>query len=763
MKSRAWKLVVLFIILAALTSACNGDEGNTNSPGAPLVNGDVIPTTIQAPDPGETARAYLDAWTNFDYEAMYNLLTTLSRDAIPMETFLNRYQTVTEEGVLTEVRYEILQTLLQPKNAQIGYRVTLVSGLVGEISRETTMNLSLENGDWRVVWDDTLILPELAGGNLLSMESIWPTRGIIYDREGTVLAGTTNAVAVAAIPSNIPENGGGGLLNQIQTLCSVPARYFAADLFDENAPFLLPIAEVSQDLFNTREAILTDNYGDVLSWAGYFTRLTYQCNPGGHALGWYGSIPTEEAEVWRERGYPIDKKIGRMGVEAWGEEFLSGKPSADLSVISPEGAPVTVLASRESEPSQSIYTTLDANLQKWAQLAIRDFNGAVVAIEMDTGRVLAMASSPSFDPNDADLNNPNSEWGTYFDGTYDQPLLNRAVQGQYPPGSIFKLITFSAAVESQLIKTTDSLYCDHYWIGPDGQQYEDWTLEKERPPSGDLTFIEGLMRSCNPWFYQAGLTLYQNNHGDDISEMARAFGLGSPTGIIGLPEGVEASGQIINPDDVQPEPGDTRPANVLAEFHAFQQGIGQSKTLITPLQAAAYVAAIGNGGTLYRPQLIERIENTAGESTYQLEPIVNNTLPISEGTLAAIREGMLLVTENTRGTAYATFDRVNFPWRVYGKTGTAQNPGEDPHAWFIGYTNFGNEDLPDIAIAVLVENIGDGSEFAAPMFRRLVEAYVVTNPSYRYPWEGRIGEFNEEYFNPPPEEEEEPQASAGGP
>jgi len=348
--------------------------------------------------------------------------------------------------------------------------------------------------------------------------------------------------------------------------------------------------------------------------------------------------------------------------------------------------------------------------------------------------VLAMISSPTFNPNDVDPNNPIGNWNIYFPDT-EQRFFNRATQGQYPPGSIFKVITLAAALESGRWEPQSSLFCGHTWIAPDGAEYEDWTLEKDRPASGELSLLGGLMRSCNPWFYEIGSVLYSKGDTTLIADIARDFGLGSPTGLEILPE---AAGQITNPDDN---------TTAAPEFIAFQQAIGQADTLITPLQAARYVAAIGNGGTLYRPQLIEYIEDTNSEQTLVFEPDPMGTLPISEDTLFNIQTGMRMVTNNARGTAYRTFSGLSIS--VYGKTGTAQagaDPSVLPHAWFIGYTNQNRVDRPDIAIAVIVENQGDGSEFAAPIFRRIVEVYFFGNPQARYPWESRIGVLDPVYF-----------------
>lgn len=738
MKSRAWLLMLSILILALVISACgntNTSEGTTpvvetNTPGS------LIAAITSVPDPKVTAGAYLDAWTNFDYVSMYNMLTTLSRDSITIENFNTRYTDVTQEAVLVSIEYEILQVLTNPESAQIGYHVVLDSALVGTIEANTQMTLSIENGQWKVVWDDAMILPELAGGNTLSMETVWPNRGIIYDQDGVTLAADTYAVALQVIPTelNLDNNQDTSLLNRLYNITNINPNYFEDDIFGEDATWIEPLIEVSEGRFEEYESSLS-NLVNALSWSSYYTRLSYLGNATAHTVGWVGAVPLEEEEEWASLGYPIDAQVGRSGIENWAEEYLAGKPSANLYVITPDGTLLTRLGTSESEPSQEVYTTLEANLQQWAQLSLEGFTGAVVVLERDTGRVLAMASSPTFDPNDADADNPNSEWGSYFSGG-DDPFLNRATQGQYPPGSIFKVITASAALESGMFSRETVYDCQYRWYGPEGMVFDDWTLEKERPPSGELILPEGIMRSCNPYFYQIGYTLYTNGQETLVSDMARGFGLGALTGIEVLPE---SSGQIINPDDAGSTDGTT------GWFNAVQQAIGQSQTLITPLQAAVYTAAIGNGGTLYRPQLIQSIVNTAGDETYSFAPEVNGTLPISAETLAVIQEGMGLVTQNANGTAYRTF--VNRAIRVWGKTGTASTgPGLEPHAWFIGYTDTQNENRPDIAIAVLLEYQGDGSEYAAPIFRRLLEVYFYGEPSSTYPWENRIGEIDERYF-----------------
>ena len=544
MKSSAQKALalttLLFIGLLLVVTACsqpssNGPNASTgNSVTPPGEPGEIVPTIVSVPDPSASASSYLAAWNNFDYEAMYNMLTTLSRDSISLEAFTNRYLEVEQQAVLTGIDFEILQTLTSPTSSQVGYQVVMQSSVVGDLDVQTQMALSLENGQWKVIWDDSIIMPELASGNRLSMETIWPTRGIIYDSNGNTLTADTRAVALFIIPSAIEEDQSDSLLGVLQAATGLPAPYWGYKIFDEDNPYVIPLIEMPYSQFEEYEPRLSRHY-NALGAEIFETHLTFINDAGSHSTGWVGPIPAEDVDEWAEKGYPFGAQIGRSGVEAWGEEVLAGRPSADLYVVTPENLLLTRLATTETVPSQSIYTTLEEDLQRWAQLSLQGFTGAVVALERDTGRVLAIASSPTFDPNYADPDNPNSLWGTYFPDTQGR-FFNRATQGQYPPGSIFKVITMSAALETEQFDPYDSLECGYYWNGPGNVELTDWTLEKERPASGNLTLVEGLMRSCNIWFYQVGYDVYTSGNVDAVAEMARGFGLGSPTGIDVFPE-----------------------------------------------------------------------------------------------------------------------------------------------------------------------------------------------------------------------------------
>jgi penicillin-binding protein 2 len=227
------------------------------------------------------------------------------------------------------------------------------------------------------------------------------------------------------------------------------------------------------------------------------------------------------------------------------------------------------------------------------------------------------------------------------------------------------------------------------------------------------------MRSCDPWFYHIGYTLYNDGKGNAISDMARAFGLGTSTGIDQV---AESNGTIPNPAD---------------GLQATSIALGQSDVTVTPLQVATFISAVANGGTLYRPQLVETVQPVSGDPSQVFKPTANGTLPVTPAHLQAIQEGMHLVTSNPRGTAYYTLGNFSIP--TAAKTGTAESGAIDPHAWFAGYSMVQNPDKPDIAVVVLVNNKGEGATWAAPIFRRVMEIYFFGRPQTVYPWESSFG------------------------
>ena len=711
------------VVLTFLTS-CSGGTGISIFPTETPLPQPIV-TVLGAPDADAALVAYLDAFKADDYNTMYGLISRVSQDTITLEDFARRNRDALNEMSAGSFDYEILSSLVSPYASEVAYRVTYHTALVGDITREMIARFALENNEWKLQWDASLILPELAGDNVLRMDYSAPSRGNIYDRDGDVLVAQSDAHDFYIIPGNVTEESLDVLLSEARRLCGISTEALAEEIFNTPAQFPIPLCQASTQESERIRSV----YPSGLQWTDYNSRYYFQQGVGSNIVGYTQFISEEDMETYRRLGYAQDARVGADGIERWAEDFLAGERGGDLYVINPAtGQPVTKIGEKEPKPADSVYLTIDNNLQFYAQEAIKGFTGAAVVLELDTGRVLAMASSPSFDSNMFSSPNGGRE-------LVPGSLLNRAAQGQYPLGSVFKIITMAAGMESGLFVPESTWDCQYHWTNLTDQVRNDWTWDHcqdrlqagnecntpDSTPSGVLTLPQGLMRSCNPFFWQIGYVLDQNNRKNDIANMARAFGLGSPTGIEQISE---ESGQIIDPPTV---------------IDVINQTIGQGDVQVTPLQVARFIAAIGNGGTLYRPQVVEKIEPVdGGAATLIFKPEANGTLPVTPDRLKVIQDAMWEVVHNSLGTANFRLRGLRIP--VAGKTGTAESGSGDPHAWFAGYTMAGESTgLPDIAIAVILENQGEGSDWAAPVFQRIVEVYYNGSPQTIYWFESNFG------------------------
>jgi len=712
------KLLSCLLLVVFLLSACQPAVVEAPPEVLPTETAELPAPRVRithAPDARTAAEAFLSAWQAEDYRAMYDLLSASSRAAISADDFTARYKDVTINLTLKTLDYQVINASTNPGEAKASYRVSFDTNLVGMLSRDMEMALVLEDGGWKVEWEDGMIMPELRGGNRVVMDINTPARGNIYDRNGAVLVGQTEAYALGLIPGEIGEGQEGRLLTELARLTGKTPQSIQALFADiRGAAWYVPVGEAPANEVMARYDVLSGLTG--LRMNPFTSRYYFGSGAAAHITGYALPIPAEEAESYQRSGYRINERVGMQGLEKWGDSYLLGTRGASLYVTNPNGEILTRLSQTDSRPSHSIYSTIDFNYQYNVQRSLAGFRGAIVVLERDTGRVLAMASSPGFDPNLFEFTNFNAQFAASMIDSANNPYLNRASQSAYPLGSVFKIITMAAALESDMFLPESTYDCQYEFRDPDlpGQTFYDWTLEKEVPPSGMLTLPEGLMRSCNPWFYHIGVELYRNNRPTDVSQIARGFGLGSPTGIAHV---AEISGSMPNPTSID---------------DALQLAIGQGSMLATPLQVANFVAAVGNGGTLYRPQLVEQIVTFDGDPVYTFEPEVLGRLPVKPENLAVIQQAMREVVNNPRGTAIRTFRGFGIP--VYGKTGTAQNPLGRPHSWFVAYTD-STRGLPNIAVAVIAENAGEGSDIAAPIARRVIEYYFLGRAERLYPWE----------------------------
>ena len=728
-----------FILIAAfILTACSSNGGVSIFPTETSLPQPVV-TINSAPDAGAALTAYLDAYKADDYNAMYAMLSKVTTDALPLDQFAKRNKDALNEMSAGSFDYVINSALVNPLSAEVAYNVTYHTVLAGDIQRDMIARFTLEDGKWKLQWDDANILPELAGGNLLKMDYKIPSRGEIYDRNGEPFAAQSDVYAFYVIPGSVTDESIGTLAARVWALCGISPEVLTQDILNTPDQFAIPLCEASAD----ESVIIRGSSPSGLQWEQYTSRYYFEQGTGSNVVGYTTFISAEDLDQYTRLGYQGSERVGNAGIERSMEDYLAGKHGGTLYVVNPStGQIVTKVGESEPQPSESVNLTLDRNLQYYAEKSIEGFRGAVVVMEVDTGRVLAMSSSPDYDSNIFETNNPNSsERIAELFQRVDDPLLNRAAQGQYPLGSVFKIITMAAGMESGLYIPESTFDCQYDWAKLPDTIRHDWTWQHcqdrvasgrecntpDSLPSGLLTLSQGLMRSCNPFFYDIGYTLYQNNRQTDIANMARAFGLGSPTGIGQI---TEAAGNISNPQTA---------------IDVVNQAIGQGDMQVTPLQVARFIAALGNGGTLYRPQLVESIQPIEGPPTLVFKPEATGVLPVTPERLQLIREAMIEVVKNPLGTANFRLRGIQVP--VAGKTGTAESGSGRPHAWFAGYTLCEEaadqfpvcKDKPDIAIVVVLENQGEGSDWAAPVFKRIIETYYFDDPQTIFWFESNFG------------------------
>lgn len=716
---RLTKLLLISMIAALLLGACgNRSVSPTETPQTPLEN--TLPTPVidinDAPNVEAAAEAYLAFWKVEDYTSMYAMLSSLTRDALSEEAFTQKHLDTAIALTLKSLDTSVLAYMLKPNTSQVNYRLRYETNLLGTIERDTVMNLIREGDTWHVQWEEGMMLPELKGGNVLTIDYVTPTRGSIYSNNDYPLVTQTEARALFVVPGRIDPATEDDMVSLLATLTRQSEEQVRVRYIYAQPDWKQPIGDISAETAEDYLQQITSYSAIVMEpfRAHYYT-------DGGiapHVTGYVQSIFPEEMQAYRRLGYSGGEKVGKQGLEAWGESYLSGTHGVNVYVKDPSGQIVTRLGKVESEPASSLYTTIDSQLQYWLQRSMGDFNGAIVVVERDTGKVLSMVSNPGYDPNIFEPTSGVRDQLATVTSDPELPLFNRGAQGVYPPGSVFKIVTMAAALETGVFTPDYPYYCGHTWTEA-GYTLFDWTYAKGYAESGMLTLQGGLMRSCNPWFWHIAWTLWNDGYHEALPDVAERFGLGKSTGI----EIPDFAGQVPYPDDVN---------------DYVQMAIGQSTLQISPLQLAMYTAAVGNGGTLYQPTLIERIAPIDGTAdVYQFEPVVNGSLNITQENLEAIQEAMVWVVNDRAGTAEYQFRDV--PYNLAGKTGTAENPLGDSHAWFAGYTWNNNPNKPDIAVAIVLENAGEGSEMAAPLFRRVVQLYFsnYTNSGGTMPWEER--------------------------
>ena len=653
------------------------------------------PTATQPDIPaGEpAAQEFLAAYERADYATLYTLISADSQAKLSPDAFANRYTAALTTAGVNFVRAQLRSALREGNALRASYHVEWDTALFGTLSADQDMTLEWQDDGWRVNWDDGLIWPDLAGGSQFQIQYRIPPRANIYDRDGKGLAVDGKLVTIGVVPGQIEDEA--TLLAGLSPILGLSPDDIKAKYANAPANWFVPLGDVPFEVSQANQ--------DFLKSPGINLKENAQRVYKGlapHIVGYIAQITAETLQQWKQRGYRGDEWVGATGLEEWGEPYLAGTHGGTLSVLSPQGDVVKVVADQQAVPSRSIYTTIDRKLQEATDKLITGHTGAIVVMNPKNGEILAMSSYPSF--------NPNTLISPYASGApAEQSFLNRATQGAYPPGSTFKPVTMAAGLEKAGLQPSSIFFDPGYWdgLGVAFRKYN-WKTGGD----GTIDLVTGLSASNNTVFYEVGKRV-QDVDPFALPNMARAFGLGHTTGITGV---VEVAGQIPDPDWKAAKgeawvPGD-----------GVNMAIGQGDVLVTPLQLANLYAAIANGGTRYRPKLIQKIgsNNEPPEEVWQ--PEVMGQLPVTPEHLKAIQDGLHGVISGPKGTAGFVFH--GFPQSAAGKTGTAEagGAGQAPHAWFAVYAPY--ED-PQIVVVVFLENGGQGSYNAAPIARNVLETY----------------------------------------
>jgi len=551
--------------------------------------------------------------------------------------------------------------------------------------------------------------------NAVRLKSIKSPRGLISDRNDTLLVDNRPSFNLKIMLEDAGEVK--ETIRKVAQLIQLPFDELMDPIIRAGkGAFYKPVTlkkDISRDQLSVVEAHKFDLPGihiDIVPIRYYIHKKT-----AAHLLGYLGQVNTKELQSGKYPNIRSGDAIGRYGIEKSFETYLQGKRGGRQIEVDANGRTIKVLKTVEPVPGFDLRLTLDLQLQQTAEKLLQDKEGAVVAIDPNNGDVLAMASNPSFDQNDFIGGISTKKWKALISDP-GKPMTNKAIQGEYPPASTYKILTSIAALEEKKVDTDSTVFCPGFFRYGN-RTYRCW----KKYGHGEVNIIDGLEQSCDVFYYQAG----EKTGVDALAQYARASGLGKKTGII-----LENERRGLVPTSAWKK---KRYNESWQGGETLSIAIGQGYNLVTPLQMAVFVSAVGNGGTLYRPRVASTISNSQGQVVHQIEPEITGGLPASKKTLNIVRNGLLKVVQGKRGTARGI--RLK-DCEIAGKTGTAQvfslKKGEKfesedleyglrDHAWFVCYAPAKN---PVIAISVIIEHGEHGSSTAAPIAGALIEQYT---------------------------------------
>jgi penicillin-binding protein 2 len=561
--------------------------------------------------------------------------------------------------------------------------------------------------------------------SIIRTEVLPAVRGQIRDRKGKVMATVRPSYNVYVTPRSVtPES-----FTRLRTVLGMNGDE-AIDAWDRiqggppgkdgaPSPAQRPLL-VAEDI--SREAMSAIETGVDMPGVKIISvpRRSYPMGQtAAHVLGYMNEISAEEMRAKKDEGFRPGDLIGRTGVERQWEGYLRGHAGYHKTVVDRRGLPKTDIrdiidgpSNQPAVPGNNVVLTIDSEVQKITERAMRGVSAAgVVVLDVDTGRILAMSSKPAYDPNEMSGHlTPEAEQRLLADRY--KPLHDKTVGETYYPGSTFKAVSALSALEDRLITPEEKAKCRG-----------SFELARHRfkctKVHGIVNLHDAIVQSCNVYFYELGA---RPGMMDRLAKYGADMGLGAPTGL-GL--NGEEGGFLPTEEWYREQKRKNPKAEGFQIGQAVNAVIGQGSTRVTLLQMAILYAAIANGGKLWLPQIVERVETPDGQVLEEFAPRVRREIAIAPESLATVRQAMVGVVNETKGTAYkARSDEIE----VAGKTGTAQvRSGRteggyegNTHAWFVGFAPAGR---PRLAIAVMVEHGGHGGDVAAPIAVEIVDNY----------------------------------------
>jgi penicillin-binding protein 2 len=573
----------------------------------------------------------------------------------------------------------------------------------------------------------------LANGNRIRETVSRAPRGMILDRNKTILARNQASFDVTVVPQQLPATAAerqliyariGSLTHasaqSVQTLAEADCKVSKIDCLGSPVPKLV-VSGITRE-----QALLVDQASPSLPGFALDVNPIREYSDGGLLsvfLGYTGRVDSEEAASDPSYG-PIDL-IGKLGIESSYEAVLRGQNGGQRTEVDATGKPVRVLASREAIAGDNVILSIDQGLEQKFAAAISkqmQLSGAKrasgVAINPKTGEILAAVSLPSYDNN---LFSGGISQADYSKLVNDpaQPLFNKVTSGAYPTGSIIKPLIASGALEEKIISTTTTiddkgkLVVVNKYDPSIVYTFNGW----EHSGLGIVNIYTAIARSSDIFFFTiaGGFTNFTHYLGvDKLTDYYHRFGLGSKTGV-DIPN--ETAGRVPTPDWKKKTTGED-----WFTGDTYNIAVGQGDILASPLQMATAIASIANGGILYKPHFVSRIEDTKGNLVRQINPEITRRDFISQDNLKIVRDAMRQTVTLPQGTACCFMDR-DVPVAVAGKTGSAETDPINnipPHSWFVSFAPFDN---PQIVTVVLLEKAGEGAEYAVPATRETLQWY----------------------------------------